>query len=143
MKEAIDAFAHERGTTLSAGIAELLERGLTATTDEASVKRLTLRLERARAKEADLDARLKTADAELRVVRALGNRAEQKIGTCPECNCEITGIDVFAKFKCPSKGHSLVSLIAPSAPQLSQRDTMLLFGALGAVMALALIAGRS
>lgn len=143
LKVSIDAFAEERGTTLSATIAELLERGLTSASNEASVKKMTQSLEVARAKEADLGSRLKSAETELQVVKTLGERAEQKIGRCPECQCDISGIDVLAKFKCPSQGHSLVSLIFPPTPQLSQRDTMLLLGALGAVLGIALIAGRS
>lgn len=84
---------------------------------------------------------LKAQKAELGVIRAFGERAEEIIGKCPECKCDITGIDLLARIKCKN-GHSLASMITPPNPLLSQRDAMLLLGALGAVVAVALIAGR-
>ena len=150
LKVSIDAFAEERGTTLSATIADRIVTSplppyhlAPGPASAKVVKKMTQSLEVARAKEADLGSRLKSAETELQVVKTLGERAEQKIGRCPECQCDISGIDVLAKFKRPSQGHSLVSLIFPPTPQLSQRDTMLLLGALGAVLGIALIAGRS
>lgn len=76
------------------------------------------------------------------MVKAFGERVGQPIGRCPNCQIEITGVDLLVKVKCP-QGHPLESLIAPSSSVLTQRDAMLLLGTLGAVVAVALIAGRS
>lgn len=144
LKEAADAYAIQCGKTLTGAVVELLDRGLTAVTDERSVAELEVNLATVTAQKAQAEAELQTAKAQLAAVHAFAKRAQRDLGTCPKCKGRITGADLLASGQCPSCSHALTSLIAPESatPTLDQRELLILVGALGAVLGIAYLASK-
>jgi hypothetical protein len=144
LKDAVDAHAEERGVTLSSAIVDVLERGLTAVSDEKSLAALEAKLADASARSARLESELRSAKAEVATVAALGTRAASHVGRCPTCTSPISGYDLFASGECPSCRAPLSGLLASTSRSkaLDQREFLMLIGALGAVVGLALVAGK-
>jgi hypothetical protein len=146
VKGAADAYANQRGTTLTGAVVDLLERGLAAVADQRSIEQLEVNLARVTAEKAEIDAKLHGASAELAVLRAFSERAGVVVGKCPNTGCgrDITGYHLLAAGKCPACGQALTGLIAPAsrASTLDQRELLLLLGALGAVLAFAYVAAQ-
>jgi len=144
LKKAADSYARERGATLTGAVVELLERGLTATSDEKSIQDLQARLATVTAENAQLGADLKGANNELAVLKTFADRASVAVGKCPNGDCEaaISGYDLLGSGRCRACGQALGELMAPAAGSstLDQRELMLLFGAIGAVLAIAYVA---
>jgi hypothetical protein len=154
LKEAADAYAAERGATLTSAVVDLLERGLSAVTDERSIAELQATVSQLDAARDKAEGRLHAAVAELGTLRALSERTQQSIGICPNARClqPITGFDLLATAQCPHCGRRLTDLItlktAPSIGQqraggLNEKDAMLALGAVGAVVALLLLASAA
>jgi hypothetical protein len=146
LKEAADAYANARGGSLTKAVAELLDRGLTAVSDEHSLGDLEARLERLTTENARLVSEVQTARAELLALTTLSQRANTSVGTCPnpQCGQPITGYDLLGTGQCRHCANGLTSLVAPagSTPTLDQRQVMMLLGALGAVLGIAYLAKR-
>jgi hypothetical protein len=144
LKDAADAYASQRGATLTKAIVDLIDRGLSAVSDEHSVADLERHLAEATAAKASAVAELQAAKAELGAIRAFAQRAMRGVGTCPKCKQPITGYDLLGVGHCPHCARALSSLIAPTsaAPTLDQRELMLLVGALGAVLGIAYLASK-
>jgi len=155
-KEAAEAHAAERGVTLTNAVSELLERGLQAISDEASVTQLERRAE-------DLQRQLESATLQIReaemtvqglrereaaltsAYHALAERTAQAVGTCPHCHEAVRGYDLLVTGRCPSCNGGLVSLItAPkeSRGALDETEFKVLLGALGLALALALVQSK-
>jgi hypothetical protein len=157
LKDATDAYASQRGTTLTSAVVDLLERGLASTSDAASVSSLELELSRARAEKAEVEASLATARTELQTLSALSSRTGQTLGRCPASACSqpITGYDLLVTGHCPACEQALTDLLRLKSPQpegaiatsrpggVSERDFLLLLGALGAVVGVAYLASKS
>jgi antitoxin component of RelBE/YafQ-DinJ toxin-antitoxin module len=141
VKAAADAYASERGMTLTGAVVDLLERGLSAASDEQSIAELQANLARANAEKAQVEASLKASASEAAALKAFAQRAATSVGRCPNGTCEqpITGYDLLGIGKCPNCQQQLTSLLAPEgqSPSLDQRELLPLLGALGAVLALA------
>jgi hypothetical protein len=144
LKEAADAYASEHGKTLTGAVADLLDRGLNAASDERSIAELETSLARVRAQKAEAEASLRAATTQLAALSALAQRASRKVGTCPSCKEQITGHDLLGTGQCNACGNALSGLIAPepTAPTLDQRELLVLVGALGAVLAIAYITSK-
>ncbi len=144
LKDAADAYASERGATLTKAVVDLLDRGLSSASDERSVAELERNLAQITAEKAAAEAELLAARTELGAVKSLAQRAGRAVGTCPECAQAITGYDLLASGQCPSCSRALSDLIAPtgSAPTLDQRELMFLVGALGVVLGIAYLASK-
>ena len=146
VKEAVDSYATQRGTTLSSAVVHLLERGLAAVSDEPSIQALQAALSALKTEKAAADAELHRARTELLTLNALSQRAGQQIGKCPSPGCDqaISGYELLAVGRCRT-GHALSTLLFPSTPQttLDQREFMVLLGALGAVLAVALLVSKA
>jgi phage tail sheath gpL-like len=144
LKDAADAYASERGATLTKAVVDLLDRGLSATSDERSVAELERNLAQVGAEKTAAEAELLAARTELGAVKSFAQRAGRAVGTCPQCGKAITGYDLLAAGQCPHCAQALSSLIAPtgSAPTLDQRELMFLVGALGAVLGIAYLASK-
>jgi hypothetical protein len=144
LKEAADAYASQRGTTLTATVADLLERGLTAASDEASIGALEKNVAQLTTENTQLRTELNAATSELSAVKNLATRAARPVGSCPKCGKPISGYDLFASGHCPHCAQTLSNLLAPASPStsLDQREFLILVGALGAVVGLALLAGK-
>jgi len=136
LKEAVDAYASNQGTSLAAGVVDLLDRGLAAAKG-VSIKELEANL-------ANTNARLQAAEAQLATLSAFTERASHRIGTCPYCSKEITGRDLLAVGNCPHCRKPLSELIVPNGGKnsLDQREALMLVGALGAVLAVAYLASK-
>ncbi len=144
LKEAADAYASQHGKTLTGAVADLLDRGLNAASDERSITELQANLARVTAEKAALEAGLEVAGTRLAALKALAQRASRSVGACPNCQQQITGQDLLGTGQCPSCGQTLSDLIVPerTAPTIDQRELLVLVGALGAVLALAYIASK-
>lgn len=156
LKDAVDLYAAERGTTLTSSVVDLLERGLTATSDAPSITALELRLATAAAQKTEIEASLRSVRLELQTLQSLSGRARQILGSCPrrECSLPITGYDLLVTGHCPSCQEALTDLLKLKAPQpegsagqprpggVSERDFLLLLGALGAVVGVAYLASK-
>ena len=142
LKDAADAYASERGATLTKAVADLLDRGLSSASDERSVAELERNLAQIAAEKVAAEAELLAARTELGAVKSLAQRAGRAVGTCPQCGQVITGYDLLGAGQCSNCCHPLSSLIAPtgSAPTLDQRELMFLVGALGVVLGIAVLA---
>lgn len=144
LKEAADAYASQRGKTLTGAVADLLDRGLNAASDEQSIIELQASLARLTAERAELEAGLEVATTRLAALNVLAQRASRRVGACPSCQQQITGHDLLGSGQCPTCEKSLSDLIVPerTAPTIDQRELLVLVGALGAVLALAYIASK-
>lgn len=144
LKDATDAYAGERGATLTKAVAELLDRGLSAVSDERSVGELERKLAQTTAEKTAAEAELLAARTELSAVESFAQRAARAIGTCPSCSQPITGYDLLGAGQCSHCPQPLSSLIAPTNPSstLDQRELMFLVGALGAVLGIAYLASK-
>jgi ribosomal protein L37AE/L43A len=144
LKEAADAYASQHGKSLTGAVADLLDRGLAAASDERSIVELEVNLARVTAQKAEAEASLQAAMTQLAALSALAQRASRRVGTCPSCKKQITGHDLLGTGQCQECGQTLSGLIAPepTAPTLDQRELLVLVGALGAVLAIAYIASK-
>lgn len=160
LKNAVDGYAAERGTTLTSAVVDLLERGLVSTSDAPSVADLELKLATTSAQKMDAEASLRSARLELQTLQLLSERTRQTLGQCPspDCSSPITGYDLLVTGHCPSCGQALTDLLKLKSPQtdeaeengdrprpggVSERDFLLLLGALGAVVGVAYLASKS
>lgn len=157
LKDAVDGYAAERGTTLTSAVVDLLERGLVSTSDAPSVADLELKLATTSAQKAEVEASLRSARLELQTLQSLSERTGQTLGQCPRPDCArtITGYDLLVTGHCPSCGQALTDLLKLKSPQtevsgdqprpggVSERDFLLLLGALGAVVGVAYLASKS
>lgn len=145
IKQATDAYASERGKTLTGAVADLLDRGLSAVSDEQSVRELSASLASLTTEKATIDAELQVAKAQLAALLPLAQRAGRPLGSCPQCSKPITGYDLLSAGECSSCHETLSNLIVSeqTAPTVDQRELMILVGALGAVLAVAYLSSKS
>ena len=73
----------ERGMTLTGGVVDLLDRGLSALSDEVSVQRLQANLARVTAEKAYAQAESQTAQAQLTALGSFAQWAGRTVGACP------------------------------------------------------------
>jgi hypothetical protein len=143
LKDAVDAYAGQRGAKLSSALVDLLERGLTASSDEGSIATLEQSVTALTAENGRLQAEVLTARTELSAVTTLAQRAAHPVGSCPKCSKQISGYDLLVTGQCKSCGEALSTLLVPQSPKnLDQRELLILVGALGAVVGLALLTGK-
>jgi hypothetical protein len=144
LKEAADTYASEHGKTLTGAIADLVDRGLTAVSDERSVAEMEANLASMRATVVKAEADLQAAKAQLTALATLAHRADRRVGACPNCGKPITGRDLVDAGECRRCHQALSKLIVPESPTspLDQRELLILLGALGAVLAVAYLASK-
>lgn len=142
LKGQVEAYASEHGITLTAAVVDLLERGLEAASNAASLEQLRDRiveqdhqLSAARVELAEATATLSSLRERERGLRTLAQRAEQTLGPCPHCSKPVSGFDVLITGHCPSCTRGLTSvLVGPQMKGLDQTELLLLLGALGIVL---------
>lgn len=144
LKSEIEDFAQSRGVTLTAAVSDLVTRGLAANSEEESIARLESKLAQVQTEKTRLDSELRASKIEADTVRALTQRSNHSIGTCPECDVHYSGYELLAVGLC-SNGHPLGDVISvnPRASTTDQRDLLLFLGALGAVVGVAYFASRA
>ncbi|MGH9090015.1 MAG: hypothetical protein ACRDZR_01330 [Acidimicrobiales bacterium] len=146
LKEAADGYAAGQGRTLTGAVVDLLDRGLTAVSDERSMVDLERNLSQVRVERDQAVAESQRAKAELAALTTFSQRAARRVGSCPNqaCGQGITGYDLLSLGQCTHCGQTLTSLIAPTsvAPTLDQRELMILVGALGALLGIAYLAAK-
>lgn len=151
LKEAVDSYAQERSVTLTAAVTDLLERGLQAVSDAASVSELQSRvvaLDRdlgvARIELAESNAALSSLRAREQEFRTLAQRADQPVGSCPYCRKPILGTDVLLTQRCPQCGRGLSSvLLNPKMTGFDQTELLVLLGALGIIVGAAYVQSKT
>jgi antitoxin component of RelBE/YafQ-DinJ toxin-antitoxin module len=144
VKAAADSYASEKGMTLANAVAVLLDRGLRASADEASVVELESRVAELNSEVEVLRQRDRAASS---AYRALAQRTAQPVGACPKCGSSISGHDLLVLGRCgnPSCGASLSPLLGTvSEPKtgkggLDDGDLKLLLGALGVALGIAYV----
>jgi len=142
IKEAADGYASAGGMTLANAVAELLDRGLQAATDEHSVAELEQHVSALRGELAAQKRREETLSS---VYQALAQRTAMPLGTCPQCGGQVTGHDLLVAGHCPntSCNSSLSALLGSaggmSKGSLNDGDFKLLLGALGLLLAIAFV----
>jgi hypothetical protein len=104
LKAATDAYAADHGMTLANAVADLLGRGMEATTNGESVKALE-----ARARELQLEL-----DQVKPALDAVYSRLPQVLGKC-KCGRDLTGEDLLIKGTCPTCKLGLAGALAGSA----------------------------
>ncbi len=152
LKKALQAYASERGLTLTHAVVELVEHGLEAIADEQSSPRLeaklallTSELEKTRGRLKEAELRLQAAGEReqltARTYTALAARARQKLASCPRCREPVRGFDLLVSGHCPNSNcnTALTSLLTP-APRagLDPNEYLGLLGALGVLAGVAL-----
>jgi|SRR5665213_876488 len=146
LKDAADAYAALKGTTLTGAVVDLLDRGMTAVSDGASIVELEKNLAEVSGERDRVSAELHAAQSEVSALRTFTQRTSRPVGTCPNPSCDqpITGYDLLALGQCRHCGQALSNLIAPKsgAPTIDQREIMILVGALGAVLGIAYLASK-
>lgn|GEM_PF-3922431 len=146
LKDAADAYAQQRGGSLTKAVADLLDRGLTAVSDAQSLANLESEFGKVVNERDQLVAQLHAAKTDMVALNAFANRANVEVGTCPNSSCgrQISGYDLLGSGQCGVCGQALTSLVAPSSSSstLDQREVMVLLGALGAVLGMAYLASK-
>jgi hypothetical protein len=157
LKGAVDEYAGERGVTLTSAVTDLLGRGLEAVTDAPSIAETERQLGEAKERMRERESAFAAAQGELTALRSLAQRAQRRVGSCPQPNCgkPITGVDLLTTGSCRACGGTLSQLIDPSTyiskgpgvdqpgQGLNERDFLLLLGAIGAVLGVAYLAAQS
>lgn len=152
LKGEVQAYAQGAGLSVNAAVASLLEAGLAAASG-ASGDDLE---DEVRAKDreiAELRANLANRERSLRGLEdqradlaaaseGLSGRLQQPVGKCPGCSSPVTGANVLVEGSCPNCRRSLSSLLAEDRAQLNQTDYLVLVGALGVLLALAMWQSR-
>lgn len=151
LKDLLEGYAADRGISQSTAIAALLESGTRLEATAARVGRLErqtgdleeqLAAARHRVRELELETEAAAQrERELeRTYRVIGERADQPIGVCPACRTSVRGYDVLVTGKCSNCGAGLSTLFSGAAQGgLDQSEFLFLLGALGAVVAIALL----
>jgi len=151
LKEALDTFAEDRGTTLTTAVVDLIERGLDSVTNARSIADLEQKavkcaaeLRHTRARLGEAEARLQTAmereQMNSHAYKVLAERAQQELGRCPACTDPVRGYDVLVTGSCPNCSQTLTPLVTPAnkTEGLNQTDYLVLLGAVGLLVGAAL-----
>lgn len=77
--------------------------------------------------------------------QALADRLGRGIGNCPTCHSPVTGLDLLVAGRCPNADcqAGLASLFISKPKGLNEPDVLLLMGALGLVLGIAMIQAKS
>lgn len=147
LKARAEGYASDHDLTLTAAVADLLQRGLEGGANAETVAELKEHVRGLAADKATLQSELQGARSELQALSALGSRVRQPVGSCPNPGCEtpITGYDLFVTGSCPSCGSRLSGLLVGESVRqesLNQQEFLLLIGALGALVGVALLAAK-
>jgi hypothetical protein len=151
LKADLDAYARRNSLTLTAAVIELLEGGLKAVVEGASVSVLESRvttldreLGAARIALAESNAELSSLRAREQEFHTLAQRADQPVGSCPFCKTPVLGTDVLLSQRCPhcNRGLSTV-LFNPQMKGLDQTELLILLGTLGIIVGAAYLQSKS
>lgn len=141
LKEELDNYASEKGTTLTTAVCDLIERGLVSVSDESSISQLESKNAELTLENMKLNGEIQILKAELQPLKSLSERSRMQIGKCPQCKGSITGYDLLAIGRCQKCQSGLSSLLADqqASSALDQKEFLLMIGALGAVIGIALL----
>lgn len=146
LKEAIDSYALERGTTLTSAVSDLLERGLVSVSNEPSIAELESQVSALTIENSKLASELQIVRSELQPLVAISQRSQLEVGVCPATTCgkPITGFDLLVTGKCKACGGTLSGLLVEQSKSggLNQQEFLMLIGFLGAAIGIALLASK-
>lgn len=150
LKEAVRDHASGRSLSLTGAVADLVEHGLEAIANEASVEALERKLtvvarelEKTRARLQEAELRVQAAGEREQIIastfRAVAERSRQELASCQTCRTRVRGSDLFVSGRCPSCARPLTSLLTPTPRAgLDSTEYIALMGALGVLVGLAL-----
>lgn len=153
VRQAVGAYAGERGMTLAAAVGDLLRRGLEAASNAESVARLEQSVSELRLNLSDRDRLLqeergRSAAIEQReqyLQQFLTQLDKAPIGRCPQSGCHtpFSAIDLVVKRAC-KRGHALGHVLerAAQAPGIDSGEVLAAVGALGLILALLAAGGK-
>lgn len=152
LKAALDAYCEERRMKLTAAMVELMETGLDAVTNQATVESLQSRLaaaeldvattrELATQAENARSAMAAQLERQSQAYELVAGRLNQPLGKCPNCKAAITGLELVVFNACQHCKKSLSSMLDPktsAAGTLNGPEYALLIGALGLLVGMSL-----
>lgn len=142
LKETVEGYAKEQGATLTTAVVDLLERGLEAVSNVASVAELQERATQLSEKLRNADFKVRTLEERERTwLPAYRAIAEKPVGSCPQCQATLHGYDLLVGGQCPKCQRELASLLTAAASAGSGFDgaaLLILIGALGLLVGMAL-----
>lgn len=146
VKADVEEYADQQGVSLTSAVVDLVQRGLSAVSEEPSIANLEARVAALTSEKSAIEAQLTVASNEIGAMRSFAQRATTtQVGHCPECRSAISGLDLLGMGRCGVCGRSLVDLIAPTAPArqsvLDDRAVGVLVGALGIALVAAAVLG--
>jgi hypothetical protein len=140
LKVAVDEHAAGNGKTLANAVGDLLDRGLQAVADQRSVEELERRTGALEAEVESFKERERTLSA---AYDGLAQRTALTVGSCPACGQPVSGRNLLVEGRCPSCTANLSPLLGTVAKDqnggLDDGDFKLLLGAVGLVLAVALV----
>lgn len=143
LKEAVETYRVEQGTTLTRGLADLIQRGLESASrgDEPDLHH---QLEKARGELREAQAHTQVLEQRVastaETQRIVAQQMKQELGQCPKCGKPVRGEDVLITGRC-SEGHPVRSLVEPAEKteeSFNRNEYLVLLGALGVLLGLAL-----
>src|SRR5512142_499660 len=87
IKQSADRYAEQRGVTLAAAVADLLDRGLRATATERSAARVEQQVAQL---SAEVEALRVREQSQAGAYATLAQRIALPVGTCPTCGEHVT-----------------------------------------------------
>lgn len=140
LKAAVDEHAGGSGKTLATAVGDLLDRGLQAVADQRSVEELERRTGALEAEVESFKERERTLSA---AYDGLAQRTALMVGSCPACGQPVSGRNLLVEGRCPNCTANLSPLLGTAAKDqkggLDDGDFKLLLGAVGLVLAVALV----
>jgi hypothetical protein len=153
LKARAQDYADERGQKPALALAELIDKGLQKT---ETIRDLRLRVDQLEAELVAARGQLSSTEAGMNVLRdrqrtlesayqALAGRLSRPLGACPSCHQSVTGRDLFVDGRCPNQacGKDIASLLAPDPTGFDRGEFLLLVGAVGLVLGIALIQSKN
>lgn len=142
-------YAEDRGQKPASALAELIDKGL-QTTD--TIRDLRQRVTQLETELAVAQNQLTAAGSEMNALRdrqgtletayqELAGKLARPVGNCPGCGKPVTGRALFVDGRCPNPacGRDVASLLAPDSAGFNRGEYLLLAGAVGLVLGIALL----
>lgn len=151
-KDALDRYAVSRGMSLASAVQDLLNSGLESAQRAVDQVPLAARIasleaelaETSRDRDQEVVARQQLESEFAALAGAWTQRANARVGRCPDCTQALTGSDLLVLGSCPNCGRSIAGLLAPAkASGLDDRELMMVFGAAGLLLGAIALASKA
>ncbi|MGN6373187.1 MAG: hypothetical protein ACTHM1_09385 [Solirubrobacteraceae bacterium] len=131
VREDAEQFGEERGLTLSAALAALVERGLEAVGSEDWIRALETKAQRLGRDLAVLRERDRGWQTMFNALQ--GQLQTLRVGKCPNCKKNVTAYDQLLARRCPACGQSMQQVVVDQAEEFPPALAALV-GAVGGLL---------